>query len=204
MLLFYSINCPHCIMLLNTIRNYEATKKLVKFVCIENVLKTNPVVLNKICSVPSLMLMPSKTILKGKEVFDYLILPNKGILVTSLPSNDQNKNDMDVPLSHQIPGAGANAGVGEVPSEPMPTTHIGSDTFGFIDDAEEQDLSKDKTLVWEMLDDPQTISLQVASKPVAPSPSPSQPVFGAQIETRTKKELPDLDIIRARREQEMK
>jgi len=79
MILFYSKFCSHSKMLLEHIKRYD-DGKIVKLVSIDDVRTTNANIVSKIPSVPALMIMPSKEILFGKNVFDYLLLPPRGLL----------------------------------------------------------------------------------------------------------------------------
>jgi len=69
-------------MLKDTIKRYDPDNKLIKFVSIDNLKSIPP----QIHSVPALVEKGSDgnitTILFGKQVFDYLILPGKGKLMS--------------------------------------------------------------------------------------------------------------------------
>lgn len=86
MILFYSDNCPHCKMLLETIKRYDGTK-FIKLVSID-ILKINGKNLPQIHSVPALMTLPEKKLLFGKQVFDYLLLPKTGKLLMQKQQED--------------------------------------------------------------------------------------------------------------------
>ncbi len=79
MILFYSDSCQHCSVLLDTIKRHD-TKKTIKLVCIDTLIS---IIRNKITNVPALMFLPTKEIIYGKAVFDYLLLPNRGYLFTN-------------------------------------------------------------------------------------------------------------------------
>lgn len=66
-------------MLMNQLDQY-GVKKHFKVVNVEKVLSKGLKLPPGIDSVPSLMLMPQKKILTGKPLFDYLLLPNKGLI----------------------------------------------------------------------------------------------------------------------------
>lgn len=82
MILFYSVHCKHCSMLLDSVRRMDANGA-VKLMNIESLKHTHPNVYQQLNAVPALMLLPSKEILYGKSVFDYLLLPARGKLVSS-------------------------------------------------------------------------------------------------------------------------
>ena len=79
MILFYSDSCQHCSVLLDTIKRHD-TKKTIKLVCVDTLIS---VINKKITNVPALMFLPTKEIIYGKAVFDYLLLPNRGYLFTN-------------------------------------------------------------------------------------------------------------------------
>ena len=66
-------------MLMNQLDQY-GVKKHFKVVNVEKVLSKGLKLPPGVDSVPSLMLMPQKRILTGKPLFDYLLLPNKGLI----------------------------------------------------------------------------------------------------------------------------
>jgi hypothetical protein len=66
-------------MLLDNIKRYDKEKK-IKLVSMDELKKNNINIQMKIHSVPAIMLLPSKELLFGKEVFDHLLLPGRGVL----------------------------------------------------------------------------------------------------------------------------
>ena len=115
MILFYSETCQHCSVLLDTIKRHD-TKKTIKLVCVDTIIN---LIKSKITSVPALMFLPTKEIIYGKAVFDYLLLPNRGYLFSNnstrmakgnttepssisapIPINDNKKSDE--PLSFSL------------------------------------------------------------------------------------------------------
>lgn len=79
MILFYSDYCQHCNILLDTIKRHDTEKK-IKLVSIDLLRSLNKYIDPKIHSVPALMFPSTKELIFGKAVFDYLLLPNRGIL----------------------------------------------------------------------------------------------------------------------------
>lgn len=79
MILFYSTFCNHCNMLLDNIKRYDKEKK-IKLVSMDELRTKNINIQAKIHSVPAIMLLPSKELLFGKDVFDHLLLPGRGVL----------------------------------------------------------------------------------------------------------------------------
>lgn len=80
MILFYSLACKHCQMLLDSVQRMDA-KGVIKKVNIDTLRQTHPGLFKQLNAVPALMLLPSREILYGKQVFDYLLLPSRGKLV---------------------------------------------------------------------------------------------------------------------------
>ena len=96
MILFYSIGCNHSKMLLDNVSRYDKDKK-IKLVPIDELKKQNINIETKIHTVPAFMILPSKEILFGKDVFDYLLLPGRGILCSSQSTRlDKNINDKPI------------------------------------------------------------------------------------------------------------
>ena len=98
MILFYSSNCSRSKMLLDNINRYD-THKIIKLVPMDELKKQNINIESKITSVPALMILPSKEILFGKDLFDHLLLPGRGILCggqntrIEKSTNDNNKDN---------------------------------------------------------------------------------------------------------------
>lgn len=140
MILFYSDTCQHCSVLLDTIKRYD-NKKTIKLVCIDS--KIN-IVKDIIKNVPALMFLPSKEIIYGKKVFDYLIMPDRGYLFTS-KSGRNNKEDMSS-LSSPIP---LNNEMTDEP-EAFSLGSILTDNFSNIDD--DNVINKNKIYKWDFIE----------------------------------------------------
>jgi hypothetical protein len=69
-------------MLLEHIKRYDKDKK-IKLVSIDDLRNKNINIETKIHSVPAFMILPSKELLFGKAVLDYLLLPGRGILCST-------------------------------------------------------------------------------------------------------------------------
>lgn len=88
MLLFYSNQCSHCTMLIETLKTLDKQKQ-VKLVSVDY-LKSNQIIFDaRITHVPAMLLPDFNKIIFGKEVFDHLLLPGKGVL---LKPNNNNTN----------------------------------------------------------------------------------------------------------------
>ena len=161
MILFYSVFCNHCKMLLEHIKRYDK-EKVIKLVSIDDFRNKNINIESKIHSVPAFMILPSKELLFGKAVFDHLLLPGRGILCstqsTRLDKVISGENDM-IPLANTGNGTLGSAGTGtgtasgdSSSSEPLAftlNTASFSDNFSIIED-ETKELS-DKNYNWDFI-----------------------------------------------------
>ena len=167
MILFYSVYCNHCKMLLEHIKRYDK-EKVIKLVSIDDLRNKNINIESKIHSVPAFMILPSKELLFGKSVFDHLLLPGRGILCstqsTRLDKAVSGENDM-IPLANTgngtvgagsiSGGSGSGGGAGGTEgdsSEPMAftlNTASFSDNFSIIED-ESKELN-DKNYNWDFI-----------------------------------------------------
>jgi hypothetical protein len=160
MILFYSVFCNHCKMLLDHIKRYDKEKK-IKLVSIDDLRNKNINIETKIHSVPAFMILPSKELLFGKTVFDYLLLPGRGILCST-----QNTR-MDKTISSS--GGSSDSILGEndvIPlanttndNEPLAFTLNStsfSDNFSTIED-ETKELN-DKNYKWDFITNNDTMS----------------------------------------------
>ena len=153
MILFYSVFCNHCKMLLEHIKRYDK-EKVIKLVSIDDLRNKNMNIESKIHSVPAFMILPSKELLFGKSVFDHLLLPGRGILC-STQSTRLDKNT----------GSGSG-GAGSSDSDVIPLTNTKtdnedepiaftlnsasfSDNFSIIEDETKE--SNDKNYRWDFI-----------------------------------------------------
>jgi hypothetical protein len=157
MILFYSVFCNHSKMLLEHIKRYDK-EKVIKLVSIDDLRNKNINIESKIHSVPAFMILPSKELLFGKAVFDYLLLPGRGILCstqsTRLDKAISGENDM-IPLANTgngTLGTGTGTGTASGDCEPLAftlNTASFSDNFSIIED-ETKELS-DKNYNWDFI-----------------------------------------------------
>jgi hypothetical protein len=155
-------------MLLEHIKRYDK-EKVIKLVSIDDLRNRNINIESKIHSVPAFMILPSKELLFGKSVFDYLLLPGRGILCstqsTRLDKVVSGENDM-IPLANTGNGTlgsgstGTGGGTSSASSasgvssdsEPMAftlNTASFSDNFSIIED-ETKELN-DKNYNWDFI-----------------------------------------------------
>ena len=155
MILFYSVFCNHCKMLLEHIKRYDK-EKIIKLVSIDDLRSKNMNIETKIHSVPAFMILPSKELLFGKAVFDHLLLPGRGILCSS-----QNTR-----LEKPVGSAGTGetdiiplANTSENDNEPLAFTLNSasfSDNFSIIED-ETKELN-DKNYKWDFITNDNNLS----------------------------------------------
>ena len=159
MILFYSVFCNHCKMLLEHIKRYDK-EKIIKLVSIDDLRNKNINIESKIHSVPAFMILPSKELLFGKSVFDHLLLPGRGILCstqsTRLDKTGSGENDI-IPLANTGNGSlgsssGGSGSGGDNEGEPLAftlNTASFSDNFSIIED-ETKELN-DKNYNWDFI-----------------------------------------------------
>jgi hypothetical protein len=143
MFLFYSQHCPHCKMLLETIKRHDQ-RGVIKTICLESLTVAGKPVPPQITAVPALMLMPAREFLFGKHVFDYLLLPGRGKLFTP-PAADAAAAPANVEVGEPAPfafGGGASDAFTAIDGMGSGVAEGGGGGFG------------DRTYSWSTLDMP--------------------------------------------------
>ena len=142
MLLFYSDQCSHCTILIETLKTLDKQKQ-VKLVSVDY-LKSNQIIFDaRITHVPAMLLPDFNKIIFGKEVFDHLLLPGKGVLLK--PSNNTNtQSTVDL-------------------SEPFGLDSYISQSYENID--ENDNYLTGPVTIWENLDTPTNV-IQPDVKPI--------------------------------------
>lgn len=141
MLLFYSNQCSHCTMLIETLKTLDKQKQ-VKLISVDY-LKSNQIIFDaRITHVPAMLLPDFNKIIFGKEVFDHLLLPGKGVLLK--PSNTTTQSTVDS-------------------SEPSGLDSYISQSYENID--ENDSYLTGPVTIWENLDTPTNV-IQPDIKPV--------------------------------------
>lgn len=162
MILFYSVFCNHCKMLLEHIKRYDK-EKVIKLVSIDDLRSKNINIETKIHSVPAFMILPSKELIFGKAVFDHLLLPGRGILCGSQNTRMEKTGSVSG-------GSGGSGGTGENDVIPLAKTSEGeneplaftlnsasfSDNFSIIED-ETKELN-DKNYKWDFITNDNNLS----------------------------------------------
>ena len=181
MILFYSDNCGHCKMLLETIKRHNATN-MIKCVSVD-MLRGIGKELPQIHSVPALMIMPDRKLLFGKNVFDYLLLPKSGKLLQT--QNKESNVIQNETINNQLSN--------EEPASFSMNSNKFSDNFAMIED--DTNISNnglyDQSYRWSSLnaEDDDKVNKQT--------------IKDIGIETRTKKEPIDINDLYARRALEL-
>lgn len=157
MILIYSNHCKHCNILLETIKRHD-TKNLVEKISVDTLRNEDYNIEKLIHSVPAMIVNKNKIIkeeiLFGKQVFDYLLLPNRGALFSQDNNTRLNKETKD---SKENTGIGINEIVDN--DEPMAFS-LGStmsDNFSSLDENSDN-LLKDKVYKWDLLNNDDDIS----------------------------------------------
>lgn len=176
MILFYSNHCTSSKLLIDNIKRYNALEYF-KLVNVEQYLAHGKKLPPQIHSVPAIMFKETKSLIFGKQVFDYLLLPGKGFLL-NLPSK-KTENSMEQ-------GFTPSENVGE-PSAFSLHAGIGAgDSFSFI---EETSVDTQKGYIWCSLDEHIKI------------PTPEDASANLEKgEKSCKKDLPDISALRSQRE----
>ena len=163
MILFYSIYCNHCKMLMEHITRYDKDKK-IKLVSIDDLRNKNINIEIKIHSVPAFMILPSKELLFGKSVFDHLLLPGRGILCSSQNTRIYKAaSGNSTELSENTPITPLN-NTSEDANEPLAFTLKSSsfsDNFSIIEDETKE--SNDKNYKWDFITNDNNISYGVSN-----------------------------------------
>ena len=152
MILFYSEFCNHCKMLLEHIKRYDKDK-IIKLVSIDDLRNKNINIESKIHSVPAFMILPSKELLFGKAVFDYLLLPGRGILC-STQNTRMDKTLIGSSSDSSITGGNDVLPLVNTPNDDEPLAFTlnstsFSDNFSIIED-ETKELN-DKNYKWDFI-----------------------------------------------------
>ena len=176
MILFYSDYCNHCKMLLDTIQRLQV--KCITLVSIDSLRVSGKKIPPQIHSVPAFMMMPSKQLLFGKQVFDHLLLPGKGILVTGVAKQQQIGKDVPQDL-------------GEPQAFTMNISNLSGDSYSFI---EENSVSSHRNYAWSSIND------VVSSSPSSQTASENTTL---QSNTRIKKEILDFEEFKAKRAEDL-
>jgi len=151
MILFYSEFCQHCNVLLETIKRHDKNN-MIKLVSIDLLRTLKKPIDPKIQSVPALLIVKNKEYLFGKAVFDYLLLPNRGVLFSVQTTRDPKTSKDGVEVGKQ-----SNSNTNEEVGEPRAFTlgAISAEQFSSLDDDGVNGVNgviNDKNYNWDMID----------------------------------------------------
>ena len=181
MILFYSETCQHCSVLLDTIKIHD-TRKTIKLVAIDGIINK---IKHKVKAVPALMFLPSKEIIYGKAVFDYLLLPNRGYLFTVNNTRDKGETPPNSSIISPIPLNKNEEVTGEPSSFSLGA--ITADNYSDItdDNINSMNINKDRLYKWESLDN---------------SNNSDMPKMSDLDSERSSRKLPSIDELQKQRE----
>ena len=159
MILFYSEYCKHCNILLETIKKHDKNN-IIKLVSIDVLRSLQKPIDPKIHSVPALLILKTKEYLFGKAVFDYLLLPNRGVLFSHQTTRDDKKLKDSKEINNTIPNNINNSSL----DEPLAFTlgSISSESFSNIDDTNE--IINDKNYKWDIITDTEQTMKPIENK----------------------------------------
>ena len=158
MILFYSIGCNHSKMLLDNVARYDKEKK-IKLVPVDELKKQNINIEKKIHTVPAFMILPSKELLFGKDVFDYLLLPGRGILCSSQNTRlDKNITDNTNTNVDSAIKPMENVNDENDPSAFALNGSKLSDNFSTIEEKDGNTICTDKNYNWDFINNDKNIT----------------------------------------------
>ena len=197
MILIYSTQCKHCNILLEAISKHDKNN-IVQIISVEAMVNNNYDMSKLIHSVPALILpkenkINSDEILYGKQVFDHLLLPNRGVLFTQ---------DNNTRLNKEIKDSQENTVFKEeLESENEPSAFtLGSsmsDNFSLLDDNSDN-LLKDKNYSWDLLTNSDN-NIENAEFDIATSAL--NPI--SSVNDKSDKNLPSLEELMNKRQQDI-
>ena len=207
MILFYSDYCHHCKMLIDSVNRLD-TNKTIKLYNIDQYARPA-----QVKSVPALLLLPARDLLYGKQVFDHLLLPGRGLLVASGGRAEASATSATTATTATMASMqGGQVGMGGM-GEPMGFSSSKAHTsscFASIDNAEALPLGCQPD-AWAWMESTGNTGAANLNMPVAsatkqgPSATPAgSSVFGVETRDLSSKALPDMDAIMARREQDLR
>jgi len=159
MILVYSDQCKHCNILIETIQRHDKDN-IVKKISVDVLRQNNYNIDELIHSVPAFIpnivdnKFKKEDILYGKQVFDYLLLPNRGALFTNTNNTRLNKEVKDSKENDTFSNDIINN------DDPIAFT-LGSsmsDSFSSLDE-ESDNLLKDKVYKWDLLNSDNNVSI---------------------------------------------
>jgi hypothetical protein len=168
---------------------------MVKLVSIDTLRSLRKPIDPKIHSVPALLLLQTKEYLFGKAVFDYLLLPNRGVLFSGQLRD--NKNTKDTKHVIQVSDSDENRSTGD--PQAFTLGSISAEYFSSIEDT--NSMINDKNYKWDLIDNNAQISTDLPNMPIVSAVSAG--VVSVEENDDKKQKLPSLEEIMKRRAQDI-
>lgn len=174
MILFYSNHCNASLMLMDQLERYKA-KKYFKLINVEKLLSKGMKLPPDVRVVPALMMLPSKKVLIGKPLFDYLLLPNKGFIFTiEQTKTHTEKKQIDKPTDEDPIAFGF-------------INHASGDLFAYIEDGSGDQSDQHKQYNWASLHEQLAIQ------------TPKEDDYITEDKSARKPKMPDLSVLQSER-----
>ena len=197
MILIYSNQCKHCNILIETINKHD-TNNIVKKISVDTLRINGYNIDSMIHSVPALVLLQKdkdeiEQILYGKQVFDHLLLPNRGVLFTQDNNTRLNKVEKDHLDKNNI-----NNDDNIINIDPMAFTlkTCLSDNFSLIDE-EADNLLTDKNYNWDLITNDNNITnMEAVTNDTVLNPVSS-------VNDKNEKNLPSIEELLSKRQKDI-
>lgn len=197
MILIYSNQCKHCNILIETINKHD-TNNIVKKISVDTLRINGYNIDSMIHSVPALVLLQKdkdeiEQIMYGKQVFDHLLLPNRGVLFTQDNNTRLNKVEKDHLDKNNI-----NNDDNIINIDPMAFTLKTSlsDNFSLIDE-EADNLLTDKNYNWDLITNDNNITnMEAVTNDTVLNPVSS-------VNDKNEKNLPSIEELLSKRQKDI-
>ena len=197
MILIYSNQCKHCNILIETINKHD-TNNIVKKISVDTLRINGYNIDSMIHSVPALVLLQKdkdeiEQIMYGKQVFDHLLLPNRGVLFTQDNNTRLNKVEKD-----HLDKKNINNDDNIINIDPMAFTLKTSlsDNFSLIDE-EADNLLTDKNYNWDLITNDNNITnMEAVTNDTVLNPVSS-------VNDKNEKNLPSIEELLSKRQKDI-
>ena len=197
MILIYSNQCKHCNILIETINKHD-TNNIIKKISVDTLRINGYNIDSMIHSVPALVLIQKdkdeiEQIMYGKQVFDHLLLPNRGVLFTQDNNTRLNKLEKD-----HLDKKDINNDNNMINIDPMAFTLKTSlsDNFSLIDE-EADNLLTDKNYNWDLITNDNNITnMEAVTNDTVLNPVSS-------VNDKNEKNLPSIEELLSKRQKDI-
>lgn len=197
MILIYSNQCKHCNILIETINKHDSNN-IIKKISVDTLRINGYNIDSMIHSVPALVLLQKdkdeiEQILYGKQVFDHLLLPNRGILFTQDNNTRLNKAEKD-----HLDKKDINSDDNIINIDPMAFTLKTSlsDNFSLIDE-EADNLLTDKNYNWDLI----TNNNNITNMEAVTNDTVLNPI--SSVNDKNEKNLPSIEELLSKRQKDI-